>query len=36
MILGGSVLDALAPFEVKHIDMPLTPDKIWEAINAVQ
>jgi carbon-monoxide dehydrogenase large subunit len=22
-------MDALAPFGVSHIDMPLTPQKIW-------
>jgi carbon-monoxide dehydrogenase large subunit len=25
----SAVLDALAPFGIKHIDMPLTPQKIW-------
>jgi carbon-monoxide dehydrogenase large subunit len=25
----SAVLDALAPFGVRHIDMPLTPQKIW-------
>jgi len=25
----SAVVDALAPFGVKHIDMPLTPQKIW-------
>ena len=25
----GAVVDALAPFGVTHIDMPLTPQKIW-------
>jgi len=26
-------MDALAPFEVRHIDMPLTPGRIWEALQ---
>ena len=25
----NAVVDALAPFGVTHIDMPLTPQKIW-------
>jgi len=29
----NAVLDALAPFGVDHLDMPLTPRKIWEAIR---
>ncbi len=28
----NSVVDALAPLGVKHIDMPLTPEKIWRLI----
>jgi carbon-monoxide dehydrogenase large subunit len=27
-------MDALAPFGVKHIDMPLTPAKLWTAMQA--
>ena len=29
----NSVVDALAPLGVRHIDMPLTPEKIWKLIN---
>ena len=29
----NAVLDALAPFGVKHIDMPLRPEKVWRAIQ---
>jgi len=25
-------MDALRPFGVAHLDMPLTPEKIWTAI----
>jgi carbon-monoxide dehydrogenase large subunit len=25
----NAVIDALAPFGVSHVDMPLTPQKIW-------
>jgi carbon-monoxide dehydrogenase large subunit len=30
----NAVLDALAPFGVKHIDMPLTPSKLWAVMQA--
>jgi aerobic carbon-monoxide dehydrogenase large subunit len=30
----NAVIDALSPYDVVHIDMPATPQKIWEAINA--
>ena len=30
----NAVVDALAPFGVTHIDMPLTPEKVWRAVNA--
>jgi carbon-monoxide dehydrogenase large subunit len=29
-----AVLDALAPFGITHLDMPLTPQKIWAAIRS--
>jgi carbon-monoxide dehydrogenase large subunit len=32
----NAVLDALAPFGVKHIDMPLTPERVWRAVRAAQ
>jgi aerobic carbon-monoxide dehydrogenase large subunit len=28
-----AVLDALAPFGIAHLDMPLTPQKIWAAVR---
>ena len=30
----NSVVDALCPLGVRHIDMPLTPEKIWKLIQA--
>jgi len=30
----NSVVDALSPLGVRHIDMPLTPEKIWKLANA--
>ena len=29
----NAVIDALIPFGVRHIDMPLTPQRVYEAIN---
>jgi carbon-monoxide dehydrogenase large subunit len=29
----NSVVDALAPLGVRHIDMPLTPEKIWKLVS---
>jgi carbon-monoxide dehydrogenase large subunit len=29
----NAVIDALSPFGVTHLDMPLTPSKVWKAIN---
>ncbi|MDO9442796.1 MAG: xanthine dehydrogenase family protein molybdopterin-binding subunit [Beijerinckiaceae bacterium] len=28
----SAVMNALSPYGIKHIDMPLTPDRIWQAI----
>ena len=30
----NAVVDALAPFGVRHIDMLLRPEKIWRAMQA--
>jgi len=29
----NAVIDALAPYGVKHADMPLTPSRVWEAMQ---
>ena len=29
----NAVLDALAPLGVRHLDMPLTPMRVWQAIR---
>ncbi len=29
----GAVIDALAPFGVKHLDMPIKPENIWRVIK---
>jgi len=31
--IANAVMDALAPFGIEHIDIPLTPEKIWRAIQ---
>lgn len=30
----NAVVDALAPFGIRHVDMPLTPERVWRAIHA--
>ncbi|GAC1406220.1 MAG: molybdopterin-dependent oxidoreductase [Candidatus Velthaea sp.] len=32
--IANAVMDALAPFGVVHIDMPLKPEKLWTAMHA--
>jgi len=32
----SAVCDALAPFGVRHVDMPCTPERIWEALGAAR
>ncbi|MGZ8154461.1 MAG: xanthine dehydrogenase family protein molybdopterin-binding subunit, partial [Burkholderiales bacterium] len=34
--LANAVVDALRPFGVNHLDMPLTPSKVWAAIAAAR
>ncbi len=29
----NAVVDALSPFGVNHIDMPVTSEKVWNAMN---
>jgi carbon-monoxide dehydrogenase large subunit len=29
----NAVMDALAPYGVRHVDMPLTPSRVWEAMQ---
>jgi carbon-monoxide dehydrogenase large subunit len=30
----NAVVDALAPFGITHLDMPTTPERIWQVLNA--
>ncbi len=32
----AAALDALAPLGVRHLDMPLTPERVWDAIRTAQ
>jgi carbon-monoxide dehydrogenase large subunit len=32
----NSVVDALAPLGIRHLDMPLKPERVWRAIQAAQ
>lgn len=32
----NALVDALAPLGVKHIDMPATPEKVWQAIQSAK
>ena len=31
--VANAVMDALSPFGITHLDMPLTPARIWSAVN---
>jgi carbon-monoxide dehydrogenase large subunit len=32
----NAVLDAVRPLGVQHLDMPLTPERVWRAMQAAQ
>lgn len=32
--VANAVLDALAPLGIRHIDLPLTPLRVWTAMQA--
>ena len=32
----NAVVDALAPLDVTHLDMPATPQRVWQAIQEAQ
>jgi carbon-monoxide dehydrogenase large subunit len=31
----NAVVDALKPFGVRHLDMPLRPERVWRAMQKV-
>jgi len=34
--LGNAVMDALAPLGIRHLDMPMTPARVWRAIQSAE
>jgi carbon-monoxide dehydrogenase large subunit len=32
----NAVMDALAPLGIKHVDMPLTPERVWRAMREAE
>ncbi len=32
--IANAIIDALSPLGIKHLDIPITPAKVWEAIQA--
>src|SRR4051812_2248323 len=32
--VANAVMDALSPFGIRHLDMPFTPGRLWEAMRA--
>jgi aerobic carbon-monoxide dehydrogenase large subunit len=35
-VLVAAVIDAVRPFSVKHLDMPLTPSRLWHAMHGAK
>src|SRR5204862_4029658 len=31
--IANAVIDALSPLGVRHLDLPMTPEKVWKAIR---
>lgn len=34
--IANAVMDALAPLGIRHLDVPLTPQKVWQAIREAE
>ncbi len=34
--VANAVMDALAPLGIRHIDMPLTPERVWRAMQSAK
>ena len=32
----NAIVDALAPFGVEHVDMPVTPEKVWQLMEGTR
>jgi aerobic carbon-monoxide dehydrogenase large subunit len=35
-VIVNAIVDALADFGVTHLEMPVTPDRIWHAIRTAR
>ena len=35
-VLVGAVIDALRPLGITHLEMPLTPSKLWHAMQTAR
>jgi len=35
-VVVNAIVDALSDFGVRHIEMPATPQRVWQAINAAK
>jgi len=34
--VANAVNDALSPLGIRHLDMPLTPNRVWAAMQAAK
>ncbi|HZW89499.1 MAG TPA: molybdopterin cofactor-binding domain-containing protein [Myxococcaceae bacterium] len=34
--VANAVIDALSPFGIEHLDLPLTPQKVWKAVQSAR
>jgi aerobic carbon-monoxide dehydrogenase large subunit len=34
--VANAVMDALSPFGIRHVDLPLTPARLWDAVQAAK
>ena len=32
----NALIDALAPLDIRHFDMPATPERVWRAIKSAK
>jgi carbon-monoxide dehydrogenase large subunit len=32
----NALVDALSPYNIRHLDMPATPERVWRAIQAAR
>ena len=34
--IGNAIIDALWDLGVRHVELPMTPDRVWQAIQAAK